>query len=227
MPFPQFLSTPRAAVMLVFAAFGSVVGAFSGSIPAIVRQTAITSETLGLALTGLTISTIAVMAFGGALARRFSNRTLLLAALPTLALTLAAMLTARAVPVLILSMIAHGLALGVTDLIMNAEGSAVENDLNRPVFTAFHGSVSLSLALSAIASSFLTARFGPAATAATACVAVALACLAVHGAIPSRPLQTNSQRTAAKVLTVPLILLGTTAGLAIACETSRMRGRSG
>lgn len=208
--------------MLVFSAFGAVVGAFSGSIPAIVRQADVSSETLGLALTVLTIATIMVMAFGGSLSRRFQSRSLLLAALPLLAATLAAMLMAKSASVLIAAMLAHGLVLGLADVIMNAEGSAVENDLKRPVFTAFHGSVSISLAAFAILSSYITAFYGPAASAAAASLVCALAWMAVYLHAPARPLQTSSQRGAAKVITAPLVLMGLAAGLVISCETSAM-----
>ena len=208
--------------MLVFAAFGAVVGAFSGSIPSMMRQAGVSSGTFGFALTGLTIATILVMAFGGALSRRFSNRALLLAALPLLALSLAAMLMAKTELLLIAAMLAHGLVLGLTDLIMNAEGSAVESDLQRPVFTAFHGSVSISIACFAIFSSFVTARYGLGAAATAASLVCALAWLAVLKSVPARQLQAKSQLLSAGVVSAPLILMGAIAGLAIASETSAM-----
>jgi MFS family permease len=222
MSLPRFLSTPRAAVMLVFAAFGATVGAFSGAIPALVRQTGISSELLGLALTGLTLANVVVFALGGMAARHFSNRIMLLLAMPLLALSLAIMLTAKSAALLFAAMLAHGLVIGLTDLIMNAEGSAVENDLRRPVFTAFHGAVSISIAFFAIFSSWLAARFGPVAVAGAASFVCALAWLAVFANVPARPLQTVTQRRAASVVTAPLILMGIIAGLAIACETSAM-----
>lgn len=222
MSLPHILSTPRTATMLVFAAFGAVVGAFSGSIPALVRQTGITSEIFGLALTGLTLANIVVMALGGAMSRRFDGRHVLLAALPLLALSLAAMMLAQTVALFIAAMLAHGLVLGVTDLTMNAEGSAVENDLKRPVFTGFHGCVSLALALFAILSSFLTARVGPGMSALAACLLCALAWCAVFANSPSRPLQTKTERLGTSVVTAPLILMGLIVGLVIACETSAM-----
>jgi MFS family permease len=208
--------------MLVFAAFGAAVGAFSGSIPALVRQTGISSETFGLALTGLTLANIVVMALGGAVSRRFSGRHVLLAALPLLALTLAAMMLAKSAAFFIAALLAHGLALGITDLVMNAEGSAVENDLRRPVFTAFHGAVSLAIALFAILSSYLTARHGPGASAFAACLLCALAWLAVLANSPARPLQTKTERLAVSVVTWPLILMGLIVGLVISCETSAL-----
>ena len=209
-------------MMLVFAAFGAAVGAFSGSIPALVRQTGISSEAFGLALTGLTLANIVVMALGGAMSRRFSGKHVMLAALPLLAATLAAMMMARTSAFFIAAMLAHGLVLGVTDLTMNAEGSAVESDLHRPVFTAFHGAVSLAIALFAILSSFLTARFGLGASALAAGLLCALAWFAVFANSPERPLQTKSQRLAAGIVTAPLILMGLIVGLVISCETSAL-----
>ena len=208
--------------MLVFAAFGAVVGAFSGAIPALMRQSGVSSEVLGLALTGLTLANVAAFALGGAAARRFSNRSMLLLAMPLLALTLALMLTAGSAALLFAAMLAHGMVIGLTDLIMNAEGSAVENDLRRPVFTAFHGAVSICIAIFAIFSSWLTARFGPLAAAEAASLLCALAWFAIYANVPARPLQTMTQRRAASVVTAPLILMGVIAGLAIACETSAM-----
>ncbi len=208
--------------MLVFAAFGAVVGAFSGAIPALMRQSGVSSEVLGLALTGLTLANVAAFALGGAAARRFSNRSMLLLAMPLLALTLAVMLTGKSAALLFAAMLAHGLVIGLTDLIMNAEGSAVENDLRRPVFTAFHGAVSICIAIFAIFSSWLTARFGPLAAAEAASLLCALAWFAIYANVPARPLQTITQRRAASVVTAPLILMGIIAGLAIACETSAM-----
>ena len=72
--------------MLVFAAFGAVVGVFSGAIPAMARQTGLGSEALGLGLTVMTFANVAVMGFGGALARRFPHPVILLASLPLLGL---------------------------------------------------------------------------------------------------------------------------------------------
>ena len=47
---------------------------------------------------------------------------------------------------------------------MNAEASAIEHDLRRPIFTAFHGSVSIAVAVFAIASSFVSTMAGTFAT---------------------------------------------------------------
>lgn len=212
--------------MLVFAAFGAIVGVFSGAIPQIVRQTGTDSQTFGLALTLLTIANVSTMAVGGALARRFSHRVILLASLPLLWLTLLFILTGTSEIMLFVFLCAHGLMIGVTDVIMNAEGSAVEHDLKRPVFTAFHGCVSASVAVFAITSSLLTTNFGTVSAACAALIMVALASYAVWRNIPARTMPMTGESTAARavsrVASVPLTLMGIAAGLVIASETSAM-----
>ena len=46
-------------------------------------------------------------------------------------------------------------ALGTIDLFMNAEASAVEQSLGRPVFNSYHGTVSLGIAGFAIVGSLV------------------------------------------------------------------------
>lgn len=217
---PAPLSSPRAAIMLVFAAFGATVGIFAGSVPAIVRQTGVSSEALGLALSGSTVATVTAMSLAGILARRLSYRSILLASLPLAAVSLTLVMTVTSVPFLFLTLLAYGLTLGMTDAVMNAEASAIEHDLRRPVFTMFHGSVSLSVAFFAIASSLITARFGLGAAAAAALVVIALAWLMVWRNVPARPLPTSVQTAATRVASLPLVLMGMAVGLVIASETS-------
>lgn len=222
MAFPKFLSSPRAATMLVFAAFGAIVGIFAGAIPVLMRQTGISSEQLGLALSGLTVSTVLVMSFGGVIARKFTHRALLLTCLPLICLTLTTIMTGTSAALFFTVMIIHGALLGIIDIIMNAEGSAIEHDLKRPVFTAFHGCVSAGVAVSAIASSFITARFGTLSATAFAVIIVALAWFLVWRNIPGRSLPTPAQTAATRVASLPLVLMGVAAGLVIASETSAM-----
>jgi MFS family permease len=165
---------------------------------------------------------VAVMGFGGALARRFSHPRILLASLPLLGLTLVLMLTGKSPSMLFVIMFIHGLLIGVTDVIMNAEGSAIEHDLKRPVFTAFHACLSASLAASAIASSYLTTMSGPFSAACPALVMVAAACISVWKNVPARLLPGQTRAAPLRVASLPLVLMGIAAGFAMACETSAM-----
>lgn len=222
MALPKFLSTPRAAIMIVFAAFGAYVGIFAGAIPVLMRQTGITSEQLGLALSGLTIATVLVMSFGGVIARRFTHRRVLLIALPLGCVTLTIVMTQTSAPLFFTVLIIHGGILGIIDIIMNAEGSAIEHDMKRPVFTAFHGSVSASVAVCSIASSLLTARYGTMTATAFAIVLVAFAWFLVWRNVPARIYPTMEHNSNARVASLPLVLMGVAAGLVIASETSAM-----
>ena len=152
----------------------------------------------------------------------FRIPSFLLASLPLLGLTLVLMLTGKSPSMLFVIMFIHGLVIGVTDVIMNAEGSAIEHDLQRPVFTSFHACLSASLAVFAIASSYLTISFGPLSAAAAAFAMIAAACLFVLKFVPARPAPAPGRAAPTRVASLPLALMGTAAGFVMACETSAM-----
>lgn len=220
---PQILSSPRAAIMAVFAAFGAMFGSFAGSTPQMMAQAGLDNATFGLAVTALTVATVAAMGMGGALARIFSHRTLLLALLPAMLVLLAILLTTRSAVAYFLGAPLYGLAAGATDVIMNAEAGAIEIDMKRPVYTGFHGSVSLSIAVFAIVSSLFSTAFGTPATIAAAALATLAALAWVANAVPARPLpQKPENSTVFGGFTRPLALTGLAAGLIIASEIAAL-----
>lgn len=215
--------SPRMTITAVFVAFGAAIGALAGSMPSVMRNAGLDAETFGLGLTISTLMTVTAMSAGGAVARFASNRTVLLAVLPVFALALFAYLTARSPLWFFLVIPVMGLCFGLTDLFMNAEAVALENDLRRPVFMTFHGGVSSGVGVMAIASSYLSASFGTWAVGLIAAVLFALSWLMVHRAIPARPRATGkSARIATLPNKGPLMLLGIAAGLIIAAETAAL-----
>jgi predicted MFS family arabinose efflux permease len=220
MKITQYLASPRAANMLVFAGFGAVVGTFSGSIPVILRQSGMSSEMFGLALTGMSIATVTAMTLGGLVARYLSYRAILLLALPISGLILVLVMQAQSAAALFGLLVVYGAIIGLTDCIMNAEGSAIEHDLKKPVFTAFHASVSLAIALSAITSSVITHKLGTLASCAVPAVAVAIALWSVLRSMPARPLPERRVKGSAGIESVPLVLMGLAIGFANAAEMS-------
>jgi MFS family permease len=106
---------------------------------------------------------------------------------------------------------------------MNAEASAIEHDLRKPVFTAFHGAVSLAMAAAAIVSSYVSASYGPAYAAAAAAACLAVAMIAVYRNVPARA---SGMSSGASILQMawnkPLLLMGLVAGISITMETSTM-----
>ena len=215
----KYLASPRAAIMAVFAAFGAIVGVFSGSVPQMMVGANLTNTSYGLAITLMTATTVASMGVTGALAVRFSHRALLLVLLPLAWTAYAGMLTSGTLLEFSILAAFSGIILGILDVIMNAEGGAIEVDLKRPIYTTFHGSVSLSLAGFAIISSILSTEIGTWASICTASIPVITAMVLVYKFLPSRPLPVrNLDRNDARHFTKPLILIGIAAGLIIACE---------
>jgi MFS family permease len=219
MTLPSNLASPRAAIMAVFAAFGAVVGVFSGSVPQMMAGANLTNTSYGIAITLMTATTVAAMGMAGWLAARYSHRSLLLVLLPLAWITYAGMLTSRSVAMFFVLAALSGTILGLLDVIMNAEGGAIEVELRRPVYTTLHGSVSLSLACFAIISSVLSTGIGTWASISVASIVIIIAMIWVYKCVPSRALPIkNPDQGEARHFTKPLILIGIAAGLIIACE---------
>lgn len=219
MTIPKNLASPRAAIMAVFAAFGAIVGVFSGSVPQMMAGANLTNTSYGLAITLMTATTVASMGVAGALAARFSHRMLLLILLPLAWAGYAGMLTSSSSAMFFILAAVSGTVMGILDVIMNAEGGAIEVDLKRPIYTSFHGSVSLSLACFAIISSIISTEIGTRLSISIAGIAIIMAMILVNKFLPERSLPTQSTENSDKRhFTKPLILIGIAAGLIIACE---------
>lgn len=101
---------------------------------------------------------------------------------------------------------------------MNADGGAIEVDLKRPVYTAFHGNVSLSVACFSIVSSILSTKIGTWASISAAGIVVIIAIVMVQKYLPARVLPVKKLVVGGvRHFTKPLILNGIAARLVIAC----------
>ena len=219
---PSF-NSPRAAIMLVFAAFGASVGCWAGAIPHVMATAGIDSYQLGLGLTASTIATVAAMALGGSIGKYLSNRTVLLTEIPLLAALTLTLLTATSPLVFFTSLVGFGAILGFMDLFMNAEASAIEHDVGVPIFTAFHGCVSISIAVLAIASSFVTTLVGPLATSLLAIASLGLAWIMVYRSVPPRQAAIEKVHGLGLLATrLPLVIIGLAVGLSVSAETSAL-----
>ena len=223
MPIPPSLNSPRAAIMVVFTAFGTAVGSLAGSMPAVTRAAGVDSLALGLAITLSSIATVSVMALGGTLGRHASNRQVLLLGLPCFALLLTVLLTSTSVLVFFASFIVLGFMFGFVDIAMNSEGTAIERDVQTPIFSAFHGCVSAGVLVFAILSSYLAVETGTWATALAMSIAFIMAWLMVQRIVVPRPLASGAaSRISSLPHTSPLVLLGLAAGLIIAGEMAAL-----
>ena len=220
------LATPRAALMAVFAAFGAIFGTFSGSVPQLVANYGLNNASYGFGITLMVAATVCAMSLSGFMARHFSHRHLLLTLLPLTFGLMAALFTTTAPPLFYILAALLGLVSGAMDVIMNAEGGQIEVDLKRPVYMAFHGSVSLSVAVFAILSSLLSTNYGTHASILAASTVVIAAVFLVYRNVPVRqkvsvasPKAKTNLRAA---FTRPLLVIGMAAGLIISVEVTAL-----
>jgi predicted MFS family arabinose efflux permease len=161
------------------------------------------------------------MSLGGAIGRSFSNRAVLLFAVPAFALSTSLLLVSSAPWLFFASLVLFGASIGLMDVFMNAEASAIEHDMRRPIFTAFHGSASAGLPVFAIASSIVSTSIGTVATSLLVLAAFAVAWAMVYLFVPPRKLSRGRESSVAILSSRgPLIIMGLTVGLSISCETA-------
>jgi hypothetical protein len=205
--------SPRAAIMLVFAAFGASVGAWAGAIPLVTTASHIDKYAMGLGLTASSLATVGVMSLGGVVGKHLSNRTMMLITIPVLALVTIALLMSASPTPFFAALIAFGAVLGIMDLFMNAEASAI--------FTVFHGSVSITIALFAIISSYVTTLYGPLVMGLIVVAGLTLAWAMVHAFVPARQREVSTMGGFSHLSSrLPLVIMGLAVGISVAAETT-------
>ncbi|MFO0991040.1 MAG: hypothetical protein U1E67_03810 [Hyphomicrobiales bacterium] len=214
--------TPRSVITLVFFAFGAALGTWAGAVPQITRNAGVDDMALGLGLTAYTITYVLAMALGPRLARWTTNRAILLTMLPLLGVAVVALSFSAAPAFFFVSLVVFGAILGLTDLFMNAEASAIETDLGKPVFASFHGSASAGVASSAILASLIATWAHPWLAGVLSAVLLLIAAVCVHRWLPARrpALVTHALVDSSAIDVFPFTLLGMAAGLVIAGETT-------
>ncbi len=214
--------TPRSVITLVFFCFGTAIGVWAGTVPQVTRAAGVDDMALGLGLTAYTIAYVFAMALGPRLARWTTNRAILMIMLPLSGLSLVALLFSPSPVFFFIALVVYGAVLGLTDLFMNAEASAIETDLARPVFASFHGSASAGVALFAILGSLLAAWISPWMAGLLTAILLLASAEAVRRSLTARrpALVTHPLSDAAPIEFVPFSLLGLAAGLVIAGETA-------
>jgi hypothetical protein len=213
--------SPRAAVTAAFIAYGASAGLWAGAIPAVTRNAAIDSLSLGLGLTFYGIAYVATMSWGGALARFATNRAIILASLPLIALSETLLLLSGEMSWFLPALVVFGACQGMLDLYMNAEGSYVESDLARPIFTRFHAAASATMAIFAIIGSVIMADAGALLTAAILWLVLLLGLVFIALRLPPRfSAMARATPDVPAPRLAPLVILGLAAGLVIAGETA-------
>ncbi len=211
--------SPRAAITLTFIAFGAMVGSQVGTIPVIKAQSGADAFIFGILASLGTLATILAMSLGGWVNKRFDHRSVLLFIMPVAFAAFVYGLTAHSIFAFGLSFVALSLCTGTMDLFMNAEGSVVEHDLAKPVFSSFHAAVLYSIGIFGLIGGFISVNWGPLWAAIPALPFVIAAIYAVMKAIPKRAVERAEDAPARAPLPRKiLILIGIIIGLDVAAE---------
>lgn len=213
--------TPRFAVAITFLCFGLGVGLWGGSVAEVTRLAGVSASELGAAFVGFAVAGIFGMAVSGKIAGSVSLKNRLIILLGLTAVCLAALLHAPNALALTAGLFAFSFLGASVDLVMNAEGVAVEADLGRPVLASFHAWSSIGLAAGAIAGSWLSVTLGVNATSLAGFAVYGCAMAVVWGVTPLRG-ATQSPGGGAGWFRpgMPLILLGLLVGACISVELS-------
>jgi predicted MFS family arabinose efflux permease len=144
------IARARFAVCSAFATSGLVCGFWSVSLPDLDRRLHLGPTRLGLALLMLAVGVVIVTPLVGRAADRWSSRSLARVAAPAVAVALIGPELAPSFAALAGASLAFGAALGVLDVVMNAQAIEVERQYRRPVMSSFHATWSLGGVLGSV-----------------------------------------------------------------------------
>jgi nitrate/nitrite transporter NarK len=216
-------NTPRAAIMLVFAAFGAVVGSHIGALPVILKTSGVSYEFFGHTQSFAMLAALIAMGIGGVVSRHYSHRTVMLAGLPAVLVVLVYALLVQTPATYLISNLALATLLSFVDLNMNAEGSDIEQEVKKPIFTSFHALLSMCVAASAIFSSFMSVHVAVWTPALFAAVFIIWAFVLIYKNVPARaPHVDHHDDSAVPLPRARLALIGLTIGLSNSCEIAAM-----
>ena len=176
------MRSARAAITLVFFADGLLIGSWAARIPAVQRQTELTSGKLGIALFAMSIGALLAMPTAGRLSERIGSRSVTLAAL--LAGGAALLLTAVAggLAGLGAALFLFGAGFGAVNVAANAQGIALERLSERSILSSFHAAFSFGgLAGAGFGAIAAAAGIDPLEHFGAVAVAIALSALAAGG----------------------------------------------
>lgn len=214
-------SKSHLAIYLTFAAFGAILGTQVGSFPVLVKQAGLTPLQFGIAGSLGMVVNIGCMGLGGFVNRLVSHRTALLFAIPAAAAALLYGLLAQSVAGFFAAFLLLSACMGTLDLFMNAEGSLVEHELGRPVFSSYHGCAMLAIAAYAMIGSLSSVLLAPWFGIIFAAIPPLLAWAAIYRHVPDRGTVHHGKGEGKAELPLGLLtIIGLAAGFNVTCETA-------
>ncbi|WP_151525911.1 MFS transporter [Serinicoccus kebangsaanensis] len=131
-----------AAVLVVFASSGYVMGQALARVPAVRDHLGADKAQLGLVLMGMGLGSLLAMPFTGRLVDRWGSRRVVLATVLLACLGWGAVAVAPSVPVVLGILVLTGMNVGVWDVAMNIQGTHVEQARGRSLMPYFHAAFS-------------------------------------------------------------------------------------
>jgi MFS family permease len=138
------------AVTAAFGLGGITVSAWGPRLPAIKAGLGIGTATIGLILAGTTVGAILGLLASNWILHRLGSRRAIAGALLLIAVALAVMglaLSFRSVPLLAVTFVFAGLGIGILDVLINVDGSAIEQEAGRTRMPMMHAAWSIGVAV--------------------------------------------------------------------------------
>jgi MFS family permease len=133
-----FLVRARLGTVCTFALAGMVCGVWVARTPALADTYALSAGGVGLVVLVWGLGAVVAMQGLRGVISRLGSRAVLRVAAPLMAVGLALVALAPNRAMLLVAVAVFGMAFGMTDIGMNAQGSAVERALRRPMLNGMH-----------------------------------------------------------------------------------------
>jgi hypothetical protein len=135
--------SPRIAVTAVFVAHGLLFASWTAHIPHVMRHLGLTDGTLGIALLGAPVGSVAAMMLASYLIPRLGSRRVVQFALVGYCATGPLVGLTGSLAALFGALFTWGAFQGTLDVAMNTQAIAVERAARRPLMSGLHGSWSI------------------------------------------------------------------------------------
>jgi MFS family permease len=132
-------SRARAAIAVMFFSDGAIFGTWVSRVPAIEAHVHARTGPLGLALLGIAVGALLSRQVAGQLVVRMGSRVIVRIGIALCCVMLPLPALAANVTMLGIALTGFGVALGLLDVAINANGVAVQDLMGRPVMSSFHG----------------------------------------------------------------------------------------
>jgi MFS family permease len=185
------LSRWRWTITTAFGLGGITVSAWGPRLPAIKADLRIGTATIGLLLAGVTVGAILGLLASTPLLSRLGSRRAVAGALLLVAAAMTVMglaLIAASIPLLAAAFVVAGLGIGLLDVLINVEGSAIERTAGRTLMPMMHAAWSVGAAVGAgIGAACAALGIAPSAQFIAEAVLIAATALAMAPGIPGGP----------------------------------------